>query len=86
MQKKLPSVLAASLLTGALVVGAASPAVAQTKVAEGGSSSMPKVGEMAPDFTLNYFDGNDLKPVSLNQYRGKKNVVVAFFIFAFTGG
>jgi cytochrome oxidase Cu insertion factor (SCO1/SenC/PrrC family) len=86
MQKKLPSVLAASLLTGALVVGAASPAVAQTKVAEGGLLSMPKVGEMAPDFTLNYFDGNDLKPVSLNQYRGKKNVVVAFFIFAFTGG
>jgi len=86
MQKKLPSVLTASLLTGALVIGAASPAVAQTKVAEGGSLSMPKVGEMAPDFTLNYFDGNDLKPVSLNQYRGKKNVVVAFFIFAFTGG
>lgn len=48
--------------------------------------SMPKVGDMAPDFTLNYFDGNDLKPVSLSQYRGKKNVVVAFFIFAFTGG
>jgi hypothetical protein len=86
MQKKLPSVLAASLLTGVLAVAAANPAVAQTKVAEGGSLSMPKVGEMAPDFTLNYFDGNDLKPVSLNQYRGKKNVVVAFFIFAFTGG
>ena len=48
--------------------------------------SMPKVGEMAPDFTLKYFDGNDLKAVSLSQYRGKKNVVVAFFIFAFTGG
>ncbi|MGA8213924.1 MAG: hypothetical protein WB799_10030 [Candidatus Sulfotelmatobacter sp.] len=86
MRKKLPSVLAASLLTGALVIGTASPAVAQTKVAEGGSLSMPKAAEMAPDFTLNYFDGNDLKPVSLSQYRGKKNVVVAFFIFAFTGG
>ena len=48
--------------------------------------SMPKVGDVAPDFTLNYFDGNDLKAVSLSQYRGKKNVVVAFFIFAFTGG
>lgn len=45
-----------------------------------------KVGDVAPDFTLNYFDGNDLKPVSLNQYRGKKNVVLAFYIFAFTGG
>jgi AhpC/TSA family len=45
-----------------------------------------KVGDVAPDFTLNYFDGNDLKPVSLSQYRGKKNVVLAFYIFAFTGG
>lgn len=47
---------------------------------------MPKVGDVAPDFTMKYFDGNDLKSISLSQYRGKKNVVVAFFIFAFTGG
>lgn len=47
---------------------------------------MPKVGEMAPDFKLHYFDGNDLKDLSLRDYRGKKNVVLAFFIFAFTGG
>jgi hypothetical protein len=45
-----------------------------------------KVGDMAPDFKLQYFDGNDLKDVSLSQYRGKKNVVLAFYIFAFTGG
>ena len=45
-----------------------------------------KVGDVAPDFKLNYFDGNDLKEVSLSQYRGKKNVVLAFYIFAFTGG
>ena len=62
------------------------PAAAQDKQMENGSPSMPKVGDMAPDFTLRYFDGNDLKEVSLNQYRGKKNVVVAFYIFAFTGG
>ena len=47
---------------------------------------MPKVGDVAPDFKLKYFDGNDLKDVSLSQYRGKKNVVLAFYIFAFTGG
>lgn len=47
---------------------------------------MPKVGDMAPDFKLNYFDGTSSKEVSLSQYRGKKNVVLAFFIFAFTGG
>jgi len=45
-----------------------------------------KVGDTAPDFKLQYFDGADLKDVSLSQYRGKKNVVVAFYIFAFTGG
>ena len=45
-----------------------------------------KVGDAAPDFKLNYFDGSDLKEVSLSQYRGKSNVVLAFYIFAFTGG
>ena len=45
-----------------------------------------KTGDPAPDFKLQYFDGNDLKDVSLSQYRGKKNVVLAFYIFAFTGG
>ena len=50
------------------------------------ASAMPKVGDMAPDFKLSYFDGNDLKEVSLDQYRGKKQIVLAFYIFAFTGG
>jgi hypothetical protein len=50
------------------------------------SPSMPKVGDTAPDFTLKYFDGSDLKDVKLSEYRGKKNVVLAFYIFAFTGG
>jgi hypothetical protein len=86
MRKKLPNVLAASLLAGALALVGANPAAAQTKVAEGGSMSMPKVGDVAPDFTLKYFDGNELKSVSLIQYRGKKNIVLGFFIFAFTGG
>ncbi len=45
-----------------------------------------KIGDLAPDFKLQYFDGTDLKDVSLSQYRGKSNVVLAFYIFAFTGG
>ncbi len=48
--------------------------------------AMPKVGDMAPDFTLKYFDGNDRKDVKLSDFRGKKNVVLAFYVFAFTGG
>ena len=50
------------------------------------TATMPKIGDPAPDFKLSYFDGNDLKEVSLDQYRGKKQVVLAFYIFAFTGG
>jgi cytochrome oxidase Cu insertion factor (SCO1/SenC/PrrC family) len=42
-----------------------------------------KVGDMAPDFTLQDQDGNK---VSLHDFRGKKNVALAFYIFAFTGG
>jgi peroxiredoxin len=45
-----------------------------------------KVGDTAPDFTLLAFDGKELKKVSLHDYRGKKNVALAFYIFAFTGG
>jgi hypothetical protein len=85
MSKRLPNAIAA-LLAGFLALVSVAPGAAQSKQPEGGSVAMPKVGDAAPDFTLNYFDGNDLKPVSLSQYRGKKNVVVAFFIFAFTGG
>ena len=42
-----------------------------------------KVGDMAPDFTL--MDTNR-KSVSLHDFRGKKSVALAFYIFAFTGG
>lgn len=45
-----------------------------------------KVGDTAPDFTLLAFDGKELKKVSLHDYRGNKNVALAFYVFAFTGG
>jgi len=45
-----------------------------------------KVGDAAPDFKLQYFDGSNLKDVSLSQYRDKSNVVLSFYVFAFTGG
>ena len=71
------SLLAAGLLTG-LATG--TPASPQTeKVAH----TNLKVGEVAPDFTL--LD-NKWKPVHLADYRGKKNVVLAFYVLAFTEG
>lgn len=42
-----------------------------------------KVGDIAPDFTL---IDTDRKPVKLSDFRGKKNVVLAFYVLAFTGG
>ena len=42
-----------------------------------------KPGDMAPDFTL--LD-NNWKKIHLADYRGKKNVVLAFYVLAFTGG
>jgi AhpC/TSA family len=86
MQKKLSTLFMPSLLVMLLSVASVLPLDGQSTPADGSSPSMPKVGDMAPDFTLKYFDGNDRKDLSLSQYRGKKNVVLAFFIFAFTGG
>ena len=40
------------------------------------------IGSAAPDFTLKNQHGED---VSLSSYKGKKNVVVLFYPFAFSG-
>lgn len=42
-----------------------------------------KVGQPAPDFTLTDTEGKEVK---LSDFRGKKNVVLAFYVLAFTGG
>ena len=42
-----------------------------------------KVGDMAPDFTLNATNNTKVK---LSDFRGKNTVVLAFFPAAFTGG
>lgn len=43
----------------------------------------PAVGAPAPDFTLPSTTGGS---ISLSDFRGKKNVVIAFVVKAFTGG
>jgi peroxiredoxin len=42
----------------------------------------PQVGDAAPDFTADSTSGN---PVSLRSFKGKRNVLLAFFPLAFTG-
>ena len=42
-----------------------------------------KVGDPAPDFTLRATDGKTYK---LSDFKGKKNVVLAMYVLAFTDG
>lgn len=42
-----------------------------------------KVGDLAPDFSLPSDQGGIVK---LSDFRGKKAVVLAFYVLAFTGG
>jgi cytochrome oxidase Cu insertion factor (SCO1/SenC/PrrC family) len=42
-----------------------------------------KVGDAAPDFTLRATDGKTYK---LSDFKGKKNVALAVYVLAFTGG
>ena len=64
-------------MTFGLVAVAAAAAMAQGPAVE------LKVGDMAPDFTL---QGSDGKSYSLTDFRGQKAVVLAWFPKAFTQG
>jgi len=73
-------VLAACLLL--TLTPSLAPAPAQTQKPEVAKISL-KVGDPAPDFSLL---SDQWKPVKLSDYRGKKNVFLAIYILAFTGG
>jgi cytochrome oxidase Cu insertion factor (SCO1/SenC/PrrC family) len=66
----------------ALAAGLAASAVPAQQNAKIAHTNL-KAGQEAPDFTL--LD-NHWKQVKLSDYRGKKNVVLAFYVLAFTGG
>jgi peroxiredoxin len=68
-----------ALAIAALIAGVAAPGQQRGNVAH----TNLKVGDMAPDFTL---PDNNNKPVTLSSFRGKKNVILAFYVLAFTGG
>lgn len=71
--------MSAAALAQAVPTPTATPTPAPTPV----PYDKLKVGDMAPDFTLPDLAG---KPVKLSELRGKSNVVLAFYVFAFTGG
>jgi hypothetical protein len=57
------------------------PAKANTQKESVPTEPKVKVGDVAPDFTL--VDGNG-QPHSLRDYKGKKSVVLAFYVWAFS--
>lgn len=65
---------AALILGIAMSVPAQKPEIAHTHL---------KVRDKAPDFTLM---STDWKKVNLSDFHGKKNVVLAFYVLAFTEG
>ena len=74
--------LKVGFLVGALAAALATYAIPAQQNAKVAHTSL-KVGDEAPDFTL--LD-NHWKQVHLSEYRGKKNVVLAFYVLAFTEG
>jgi hypothetical protein len=72
--------ICSAIYSGALLLGAATPVPAQKPEI---SHTHLKVGDKAPEFTLL---STDWKKVSLSDFHGKKNVVLAFYVLAFTGG
>jgi hypothetical protein len=81
MQRKIGVLLIGMLLLGA--PRATNRLWGQTEKKDAIPEPAVKVGDMAPDFTLLDTKRNQ---VSLHDFRGKKNVALAFYIFAFTGG
>jgi peroxiredoxin len=69
-----------SLLGAMSALTLAAPAVAQTPPTTALTHILGP-GDKAPDFTLL---SNDWKEVKLSDFHGKKNVVVVFYVLAFT--
>ena len=87
------------IVSAIFILVTASLAAAQTTPAPSPTPARPaapappkthlKVGDPAPDFTLpSTITGADNRPVrfKLSDLKGKKNVVLAFYVLAFTGG
>lgn len=83
MRRVLIPMLLAMALAGSAFSQAAPAAKPAASKQEPAPEPKVKVGDMAPDFTMR---DQNRKEVKLSDFRGKNNVVLAFYVFAFTGG
>ncbi len=77
--KRIQMIAPVALAIAAMIGGLAAPAQQRGNVPH----TNLKVGDVAPDFTM---PDNTNKQVKLSDFRGKKNVILAFYVLAFTGG
>jgi cytochrome oxidase Cu insertion factor (SCO1/SenC/PrrC family) len=72
-----------AMMVAAALIGSSATAGSRHQEDVKVSHTSLKAGDTAPDFTL--LD-NQWKHIRLSDYRGKKNVVLAFYVLAFTEG
>ena len=79
--------LVLSLFVTMMLMGTASLVAQTTAPPTGTGEQPPKVGDKAPDFTLpTLASGGKLSSMKLSEMQGKKKVLLAFYVFDFTGG
>jgi hypothetical protein len=81
MKKSAWILLCFALLLGSLKAQAQTGTPATPSV-----TAPPKVADMAPDFTLPSMIAGKLVDMKLSDLRGKSKVLLAFYVFDFTGG
>ena len=71
-------------MTAAVILAlAALPFAARAQNNAAVTTTNLKVGDAAPDFTL---PTDQRGSMTLSSFKGKKNVILAFYVLAFTGG
>ena len=84
MKIMIKKMLVLTLLLGSGAIAAAQqPTPTPARPAPPAPHTNLKVGQPAPNFTLRATDGKTYK---LSDFKGQKNVVLAIYVLAFTGG